>query len=87
MPRHALGILVVLTLAAAAPAAALEALQPGMKAPDFSLESFEGKAVALHDFARARAIVLVFWASWSDKSRRFSIACRNFTRGRGSLAS
>jgi len=68
MLRRALGILVMLTLAAAAPAAALEALQPGMKAPDFSLESFEGKAVALHDFAKARAIVLVFWASWSDKS-------------------
>ncbi|MBI2528728.1 MAG: redoxin domain-containing protein [Candidatus Rokubacteria bacterium] len=68
MLRRALGILVVLTLAAAAPAAALEALQPGMKAPDFSLESFEGKAVALHDFASARAIVLVFWSSWSDKS-------------------
>jgi len=68
MPRHALGILVALSLTAAAPAAALEALQPGMKAPDFSLESFEGKAVALHDFAKARAIVLVFWSSWSDKS-------------------
>src|SRR3990167_977445 len=68
MLRRALGILVMLTLAAAGPAAALEALQPGMKAPDFSLESFEGKAVALRDFASARAILLVFWSSWSEKS-------------------
>lgn len=68
MWRRALGTILLLALGAAAPAAALEALQPGMKAPEFSLESFQGKAVALRDFANARAIVLVFWSSWSEKS-------------------
>lgn len=68
MVTRALGTLMLLILGWTAPAAALEALQPGMKAPEFSLESFEGKAVALRDFAKARAIVLVFWSSWSEKS-------------------
>src|SRR5574341_2140168 len=68
MLTRVLGTLLLLALVAAGPAAALEALQPGMTAPDFSLESFEGKAVALRDFAGTRAIVLVFWSSWSEKS-------------------
>lgn len=50
------------------PARALEALQVGMKAPDFALESFEGRTVALRDFSAARATLLVFWASWSEWS-------------------
>ncbi len=68
MPRRVLSMLFLLVLGWAAPAAALDALQPGMKAPDFSLETFDGKTVALHDLAQARAIVVVFWSSWSDKS-------------------
>ena len=60
--------LLIATLAWTAPLAALEGLQPGMKAPDFSLESFAGKAVALRDFPQARAIVIVFWSTWSEKS-------------------
>jgi peroxiredoxin/Tfp pilus assembly protein PilF len=58
----------LLLLLSAAPAAALEALQPGMKAPEFTLETFDGKPVSLRDRVQARAILLVFWSTWSDKS-------------------
>lgn len=64
----AIGTFLLALLAWTVPVTALEALQPGMKAPDFALESFQDKPVALRDFVNARAIVLVFWATWSDKS-------------------
>ena len=68
MLRFTLGTLLLAVLAWTVPGAALEGLQPGMKAPDFSLESFQGKTVALRDVANVRALVVVFWSSWSEKS-------------------
>ncbi len=47
---------------------ALEGVRPGMKAPPISLGTLDGKRVSLADFAGARAFLLVFWATWSEKS-------------------
>lgn len=65
------GLVVGLFLAmllGAHPAWALEGLRPGMKAPPVSLEGLDGSRVSLADFPKARAVLLVFWATWSDKS-------------------
>jgi peroxiredoxin/Tfp pilus assembly protein PilF len=50
------------------PAAALEGLQVGMKAPLVKLKDLQGKEVALTDQRDANAVVIVFWATWSDNS-------------------
>lgn len=50
------------------PAEALEGLQPGMKAPPVSLQTLKGKRVSLTNFRSARALLLVFWATWSESS-------------------
>ena len=39
---------------------------PGMKAPDFILESIDGKGVSLHDFTGEKVTILNFWAFWCD---------------------
>lgn len=43
------------------PAAELNVLRLGMKAPDFNLQDVDGKTLTLADF-KGRAVVLVFWA-------------------------
>src|SRR3990170_2817148 len=65
------GWVLVLSLAIlcfAAPAAALDGLQVGMKAPLVKLKDLQGKEVALADQRDANAVVIVFWANWSDNS-------------------
>ena len=52
----------------AAPAAALDGLQVGMKAPLVKLKDLQGKEVTLADQRDANAVVIVFWATWSDNS-------------------
>ena len=44
---------------------ALDGLEIGMRAPGFSLSTLNGKTVNLSDFPDAKAILIVFWASWS----------------------
>lgn len=58
----------LLMAAFAAPGWALEGVQPGMAAPPISLEAFDGSPVTLTGFPGARAILVVFWATWSAKS-------------------
>ncbi|MBI4522567.1 MAG: redoxin domain-containing protein [Deltaproteobacteria bacterium] len=52
----------------ASPAFALEGLQIGMTAPLVKLKDLQGKEVALADQRDANAVVVVFWATWSDNS-------------------
>jgi tetratricopeptide (TPR) repeat protein len=52
----------------ASPAAALEGLQVGMNAPLIKLKDLQGKEVALAEQREANAVVVVFWATWSDNS-------------------
>ena len=55
-------------LCLALPAFALDGLQVGMKAPLIKLKDLQGKEVALADQRDANAVVVVFWATWSDNS-------------------
>jgi peroxiredoxin/Tfp pilus assembly protein PilF len=50
------------------PAFGFEGLQVGMKAPLVKLKDLRGKEVALADQRDANAVVIVFWATWSDNS-------------------
>lgn len=42
----------------------LERIQAGQRAPDFSLESAEGKTVTLSDFRGKKNVVLVFYRGY-----------------------
>ena len=46
-----------------APTGAASAAQPNGVAPDFTLQSLDGKTVHLSDY-RGKAVVLNFWATW-----------------------
>ncbi|GAB4373557.1 MAG: hypothetical protein Kow00128_23190 [Deltaproteobacteria bacterium] len=64
---------VLLLLAAglyAAPkaAAAFKNIQGGMEAPGFSLKDLSGSEVALDAFKQEKAVLLVFFATWSERS-------------------
>jgi peroxiredoxin len=43
--------------------AAGAALEPGVSAPDFTLDTTDGHGIHLHD-TRGKVVVLNFWASW-----------------------
>lgn len=44
-------------------------LQAGAEAPAFTLKDLDGKAASLADFAKGnKAVVLVFWSTWSPRS-------------------
>ncbi len=45
-------------------------LQTGKEAPGFSLKDIEGKRIELSQYAHKKAVVLLFWATWSDNSRK-----------------
>ncbi len=64
--RILLGLLLLAT--SATPLAAGEALQPGMMAPAITLETLDGRTIGTTGLPGARAVVLVFWATWSNKS-------------------
>ena len=48
---------------------AMELLKPGTKAPDFELNSPDGKKVSLSQF-KGKYVVLDFWASWCPDCRK-----------------
>jgi Tfp pilus assembly protein PilF/peroxiredoxin len=50
-------------------AAAFKYLKTGMEVPDFTLKTIEGKEVSLAEFKGAPATVILFWSTWSPRSR------------------
>lgn len=62
--------LALLGLLAGAPAvAAFKYVEEGQRAPDFTLRSLGGSSVKLQDALGPKALVVVFWASWSPRSQ------------------
>lgn len=58
----------ILALSGASNAEAL--LQVNDPAPEFSLKDIESKDVKLSQFSNKKAVVLVFWSTWSANSKR-----------------
>lgn len=50
-------------------------LQIGSEAPDFNLKDIEGKELSLSQFSQKKAVILIFWSTWSAKSQ---IALKRF---------
>ncbi len=48
---------------APSPSTAVEGVDPGAKAPDFSLKDLDGRTVTLSQF-RGQPVMLFFWATW-----------------------
>lgn len=61
-------LIIMLPMILPALARALDGLQVGMRAPGFTLPDLKGRTVGLKNFPDAKAIVVVFWASWSEYS-------------------
>jgi tetratricopeptide (TPR) repeat protein len=49
-------------------AAAFKNIQGGMEAPVFRLTDTAGNDVSLEAYKKEKAVILVFWATWSDRS-------------------
>lgn len=45
-------------------------LQTGMEAPGFSLKDIRGNRIKLSQYSGKKAVVLLFWATWSANSRK-----------------
>ena len=43
---------------------ATELIQPGNAAPDFKMQTLDGKKFQFSKFAKGKTVVLDFWASW-----------------------
>jgi len=62
-----LGVLLALGAAlGGTPAQALDGLQVGMRAPAVTLPDLSGRTLSTSQFPDAKAIVVVFWAAWSE---------------------
>lgn len=52
----------------ALPVSAQALLQIGAQASDFSLKDLEGKDISLSQYSQKKAVVVLFWSTWSAKS-------------------
>ncbi len=64
----ALVLVAALSYAGPKAAAAFRNVQGGMEAPGFRLRDASGGEVSLDAFKKDKAVVLVFWAGWSERS-------------------
>lgn len=64
----ALVLFVALSYAVPKAAAAFKNVQGGMEAPGFRLKDAAGGEVSLDAFKKDKAVILVFWAGWSERS-------------------
>jgi len=58
-----------LLLAVVPAAAAFKYAEVGQRAPDFGLQDLKGEPVRLQDRLGPKALAVVFWATWSPRSR------------------
>ena len=49
---------------------ATELVKPGTVAPDFKMNTPDGKTLQLSNFAKGKTVVLDFWASWCPDCRK-----------------
>jgi len=63
-------IVSIIAVSSAYTASAQALLQVGTQPPDFSLRNMEGKKTGLSDFSKKKAVVVLFWSTWSANSRR-----------------
>ena len=49
---------------------AAELIQPGSVAPDFKMQTLDGKKFQFSKFAKGKTVVLDFWASWCPDCRK-----------------
>lgn len=68
--RRLASLLLLIFCLHAAPkaAAAFRNIQGGMEAPEFALRGVDGAGVSLDAFKKEKAVLLVFWATWSERS-------------------
>jgi len=70
----------------ALPVSALALLQIGTQAPEFTLKDIDGKDVNLSQYSQKKAVVVLFWSTWSANSpkavKRFEEFYRKY-RDRG----
>jgi Tfp pilus assembly protein PilF/peroxiredoxin len=50
------------------PVSAQALLQIGAQAPEFTLKDIEGKDISLSQYSQKKAVVVLFWSTWSAKS-------------------
>ncbi len=73
--------IVAATFAYSARAQAL--LDVGSQAPEFTLKNTEGQDVGLSAFSQSKAVVLVFWSTWSANSKKALRRFEDFHRKYG----
>ena len=65
----ALAALAVMMFAIPSATAAFKYLKTGMEVPDFTIKSLDDKEIAIADFKGSSASLILFWATWSPRSR------------------
>lgn len=61
-------LFVAMSYAGPKAAAAFRNVQGGMEAPGFRLKDASGGEVSLETYKKDKAVILVFWAAWSERS-------------------